>query len=279
MASKSQVKSIMQKVNGLNFYCELRGSGPTIALVPSGEGDCGSFAKVADMLADEFTVFTLDMRYMSRSERPAKLEPITAEVLASDVAGVIRALDLAPASIYGCSSGGQCALSMGVDYPEVCRNLMIHEAALLNDAPPGARERFRKGIDMAVKMTGSKNIFGGVGWVSTVGDSQAWAALGPEYHERLSKNGEVWIDYMLDSVGQRTYSTQELSKMPQMVFSIGFNSGAWLTFANLQVANRANAEVVWFPCLHYPQVTIPDLLASHIRKYTKKHLQSIRPNT
>ncbi|OGO31209.1 MAG: hypothetical protein A2Z29_09205 [Chloroflexi bacterium RBG_16_56_11] len=274
MADKSKVKSIMQKVNGLNFYCELRGSGPTIALVPSGEGDCGSFAKVADILDEEFTVFTLDMRYMSRSERPKKLEPITAEVLASDVAGLIKAFDLAPASVYGCSSGGQCALSMGVDHPEVCRNLMIHEAALLNDAPPRAQEKFRKGIDMAVKMTGSKNIFGGAGWISVVGDSQAWAALGPEYHERISKNGEVWIDYMLDHVSQRMYSAQELSKMPQMVLSVGFNSAAWLAFANLQVASRANTEVVWLPSLHYPQVTIPDLLAQHIRKHANKHIRS-----
>jgi pimeloyl-ACP methyl ester carboxylesterase len=175
MVSKSKVKSTMLKVNGLNFYCELRGSGPTIALVPSGEGDCGSFAKVADMLADEFTVFTLDMRYMSRSERPAKLGPMTAGELASDVAGLLKALDLAPASVYGCSSGGQCALSMGVDYPEVCRNLMIHEAALVNDAPPGAKAEFYKGIEMAVKMTGSKNILGGG---SSVGDPQAWSCPG-----------------------------------------------------------------------------------------------------
>ena len=113
MGTLPEVRSITQKVNGLNFYCEIRGSGPTVALVPSGEGDCGSFARVADMLADEFTVFTLDMRYMSRSERPANLKPITERDLASDVAGLLKAFDLAPASLYGCSSGGQCLLSMG----------------------------------------------------------------------------------------------------------------------------------------------------------------------
>jgi pimeloyl-ACP methyl ester carboxylesterase len=273
MGDKSKVKSIMQKVNGLNFYCELRGRGPTIVLVPSGEGDCGSFTKVADMLADEFTVFTLDMRGMSRSERPAGLGPMTAGDLASDVAGLLKALDLAPASVYGCSSGGQCALSMGLDYPEVCRNLMIHEAALTNDAPPGAKAEFYKGIEMGVKLTGSKNIIGGP---ASVGDPQAWAALGPEYHERISKNGEVWVDYVLGYADQRTYSEQELYKMPPLVFSIGYNSAAWLAFANLQVASRANAEVVWLPCLHFPQVTIPDQLARHIRKHTKKHLRSGR---
>jgi pimeloyl-ACP methyl ester carboxylesterase len=191
-ADKTKVKTLMQKVNGLNFYCELRGSGPTIALVPSGEGDCGSFAKVANILADEFTVFTLDMRGMSRSERPANLEPMTERDLASDVAGLLEALSLAPASVYGCSSGGQCVLSMGADYPDVCRNIMVHEAALLSDAPPGTKALWKGMMDTAVKMAGSKNaLFAGPN--PAIEDQNAWASLGPEYHERISKNGEVFL--------------------------------------------------------------------------------------
>jgi len=274
MADKSKVKSLKQKVNGLDFYCEVRGSGPTIALVPSGEGDCGSFAKVADALADEFTVFTPDMRGMSRSEKPANLGPMTAGELASDVAGLITALNLAPASVYGCSSGGQCVLSMGVYYPEVCRNLMIHEAALQNDTPPGVGVELLKGlVDMFIQNTGSKNAAFAAMLLMFTGDPQAWAALGPEYHERINKNGEVWIDLVLGHGDQRTYSAQELAKMPPLVFSVGMLSPAWLVYANLETAKRANAEVVWLPGMHFPQVTCPDLLAKHIRVNTKKHLR------
>ena len=133
MKKSGGVNSFKQKVNGIDFYCELRGSGPSIVLVPSGEGDCGSFAKVADALADEFTVFTLDMRGCSRTGRPLTWTPMTAKDLASDIAGLIKVLNLTPASIYGCSSGGQAVLSIGVYYPEVARNLMVHEAALQNE--------------------------------------------------------------------------------------------------------------------------------------------------
>ena len=150
MAQK-ECRSLMQKVNGLDFYCEIRGDGPTIALIPSGEGDCGSFSKVADMLANEFTVFTLDMRGMSRSERPADLGLITAQILASDIAELLKALELVPASLYRCSSGGICVLNMGMQYPEVCRNLMIHEAAVLHNGQPGGAENFINRIDTAIK--------------------------------------------------------------------------------------------------------------------------------
>jgi len=273
MNEKSQVRSVMQKVNGLDFYCELRGKGATIALIPSGEGDCGSFDKVADILANEFTVFTLDMRGMSRSERPANLGPMTAEDLASDVAELIKAFDLAPASVYGCSSGGQCALSIGADYPEVCRNIMVHEAALQNDTPPGAgTEFFKRLVNRLIEIAGSKNAAMVAQRPNNIQDPQAFAALSPEYHERISKNGEVWVDFVLGYADQRTYSAKELANMPPLVFSVGLFSMAWLVEANLQTARRANAEIVWLPCKHFPQVSIPDLLAEHIRKYTKRYL-------
>jgi hypothetical protein len=62
--------------------------------------------------------------------------------------------------------------------------------------------------------------------------------------------------------------------MPPLVFSVGLLSFSWLVEANLQIARRAYAEVVWLPCMHMPQVTIPDLLAAHIRKHTRRHLGS-----
>jgi pimeloyl-ACP methyl ester carboxylesterase len=269
----SMVKSLIQKVNGLGFYCEIRGNGPTIALVPSGEGDCGSFAKVADILADEFTVFTLDMRYMSRSERPEHLKPISERDIASDVVELLKVLKLAPASIYGCSSGGQCALSMGVNYPEVCRNIMIHEAALPSPTHPEAEKFFKAGVKAATEKFGSRiaalnAIFSGM-----VGDTTAWTSLGTEYHSRISKNLEIWADYMVGYADQRTYSTLELSAIPSLVFSVGQLWKNWVVEANIEAARKANKEVVFLPCMHFPQVTIPDLLVKHIRENIKKYIR------
>jgi len=270
----ARVKSLMQKANGLDFYCEIRGSGPTIALIPSGEGDCGSFTKVADMLADEFTVFTLDMRYMSRSERPTHLEPITEKDIASDIAGLLKTLDLAPASLYGCSSGGQCVLSMGVNYPEVCRNLMIHEAALPNAAHPDAFDKFlMASIRDLTEKTGSRVAALSVMFRDMVGDPEAWESVGTDYHTRINKNLEIWADYMVGHVNHRAYSSEELSAMPPLVFSVGQLWTNPVVEINIEAARKANTEAVLLPCRHFPQVTIPDLLAKHIRENTKKHIR------
>src|SRR5262245_52395142 len=101
----------------IEWYCELRGSGPTVVLIPSGEGDCGSFDSVADALADEFTVLTFDTPGFSRSSAPP--DSIRVSRLADQIAALITALNLAPATFYGCSSGGIAALSLAADYPTI----------------------------------------------------------------------------------------------------------------------------------------------------------------
>lgn len=54
------ISSILAK-DGINWYYERQGSGPHLILIPSGEGDCGNFAKTATLLAASFTVTTFDM--------------------------------------------------------------------------------------------------------------------------------------------------------------------------------------------------------------------------
>src|SRR5580700_9446825 len=102
-----QTKIFKHKASDIEWYCELRGSGPTVVLIPSGEGDCGNFATVADALADEFTVLTFDMPGFSRSSSPPDFDKVTAQMLGDQISSLVKSLGLAPGTFYGCSSGGQ----------------------------------------------------------------------------------------------------------------------------------------------------------------------------
>ena len=254
--------------NGMVFYCEKRGSGPPLVLVPDGVNDCGHNAVIGDLLADEFTVYTFDMRGGSRS-MPSVHEKVTAESLGSDVAEIIKALGIAPASVYGCSSGGQAALSLGKDNPELCRNLIVHEAALMNDTPlPGTGFSFFENIGTYQPYC--------VGFPSRdvcyVGNYDKWHALGEEFQNRVNSNFEYWAQYYLGSNDITTYSEEDLLKMPNLEFSIGTWSPAWLVYANIATAERVGAPVTWHNCAHYPQVTCPDEYAQYIRSTCKKYL-------
>jgi len=102
---------------------------------------------------------------------------------------------------------------------------------------------------------------------------QAWDALGWEYHRRLENNYTKWVRHYLTEDGDAfpSYSAEELLRRP-VAWSIGGFSPVWFGVSNLRVAQRAGIEVEIFRCKHFPQVEVPDILASHIRKHTRHHL-------
>ena len=257
---------------GIEWYCELRGSGPAIVLIPSGEGDCGNFAAVAEALADEFTVLTFDTPGFSRSAAPPESGAISALKLADQIAALVSSLSLAPAAFYGCSSGGIAALSLAADHPELVRNAIVHEAALVQDyAWPDRAEELRAltALDDAGIVEVCKYLYRN----QMNNDPQAWDALSPEYHQRLERNYVTWVrHYLADNAQIPSYSAEQLSRRP-IAWSIGGFSPVWFGISNLRVAQRADIEVEIFKCRHFPQVEIPDVLASHIRKHARAHIR------
>lgn len=91
----------MLNVNGIELHHEVRGAGPPILLIMGATGDGGHFERLAELLADEFTVVTYDRRGNGRSPRPQGWSQTSAEEQADDAAELIRALGLAPAAAFG----------------------------------------------------------------------------------------------------------------------------------------------------------------------------------
>jgi pimeloyl-ACP methyl ester carboxylesterase len=265
-----ETKMFKHKACDIEWYCELRGSGPTIVLIPSGEGDCGSFAIVADALADDFTVLTFDMPGFSRSNTPPDFDKVTARMLADQIAGLVTSLNFTPATFYGCSSGGQAVLSLVADHPDLVRNGIVHEAALAKDyAWPEMAAEWRaqlNSLDDAEIVHACKDLFRN----QMNHYPEAWDALGAHYHQRLERNYVTWVrQYLKPGVLDRSYDQEELSRRP-IAWSIGGFSQVWTRTGDLRVAQRANINVKIFKCRHFPQLEIPDVLASHIREHAKQ---------
>src|SRR5262245_56330817 len=131
-----KTRTFHQTASEIDWYCEVRGGGPSVVLMPSGEGDGASFQTVAEVLSNESTVLTFDMPGFSRSGPPPEFEKVTATMLAGQIAALVWSLNLAPATFYGCSSAGLAALSLVAQHPEIVRSGIVHEAALLRDSVP-----------------------------------------------------------------------------------------------------------------------------------------------
>ena len=222
--------------NDITWYYEQEGNGPHIVLIPDGLGDCKMFDKPMSMLASKgFNVTSFDMPGMSRSSDapPETYEEVTPQKLASYVISICDALEIPKPSFWGCSSGGSTVLALVAEYPDRVHNAMAHEVPTysmedLNPLTQMPDEEISKAMVAVLP--------------ANIGDTDAWNALGEDFHARLWPNFPRWargyirslgsqfpiknkkdlVDKPLDwSIGGKTTSQHEiLSAMP--VWSIGF---------------------------------------------------------
>src|SRR5829696_4738255 len=108
-------------VNGTELFHEVRGTGPPVLLIMGATGDGGHFNRLAEMLADEYTVVRYDRRGTGRSSRPPGWVTTSPEEQADDAAALLSALGLAPAAVFGTSSGANFARALVVRHPATVR--------------------------------------------------------------------------------------------------------------------------------------------------------------
>ena len=256
------VKRIRSK-DGIEWHCERQGTGPDVVLIPSGEGDCENFAKVALTLAASFTVTTFDMPGFSRTTAPeAAMKDLTASKLADQIIGLLNELSIDKATFWGCSSGGLAALALAADHPDRVRNVVVHEVPLASaDFMWPLKELNDEDIIAACQHSFA---------TSMCENEDKWNALGPAYHKRLEKNLVTWVHTYVHQV-ERSFSKEELTSRP-VRWTIGSLTPAGFFYQNVVDGFGAGVPVGLLPSRHFPQVTIPDELAKHIKSATVEHL-------
>jgi pimeloyl-ACP methyl ester carboxylesterase len=263
--------AFVHSVGGIDWYCEMYGDGPVVVLVPSGEGDCASFARVTTMLADRFTVLTFDMPGFSRTTAPAEPDDFTPLNAVDQIASLVRSLDIGRATFYGCSSGGVMVLGLIATQPDLVISGIVHEVA----------------IDADYRFGTSRSLLAGLAALSDAEiidrcrmiyrdlmneDAAAWNALGPDYHARLARNYVTWVRHYVDYRGPLpAWGPADLTQRP-IAWTIGGLTPAMTFFSNVQLTAGLGIDLGLLPCKHFPQVSIPEVLADHISRNAARHL-------
>ncbi len=113
------------------LYHQVRGSGPGVLFIPGASGDSGNFERVAERLADQFTVVTFDRRGNSRSAALPAGQAMSIAAQADDAGALLEAAGVTPAVVFGTSGGGNILLELVARRPEVVRAALVHEPALI----------------------------------------------------------------------------------------------------------------------------------------------------
>jgi pimeloyl-ACP methyl ester carboxylesterase len=253
------VRQFVHSSGGIEWYCEQRGKGPPVVLVPSGEGDCASFDEVAKHLANDFTVLTFDMPGFSRS-RVQSSDDVSVPKLADQIADLIASLNLCPATFYGCSSGGFAVLDLVVRHPDIVQTAIVHEVA---DAAAATPLLGLTALDDAAIVETCMFVYGQV----VNDDPAAWEALGVEYHARLAKNYVTWVRRYLAPPLPPSHSPDALAGKP-IAWTVGGATPAAAFFENVVLAVKSGLPISLLTCKHFPQVSAPAMLAEHIRSNT-----------
>lgn len=116
------------RVNGIELFYELTGTGEPLVLVHGSWVDHHNWDAVVPTLATAFQILVYDRRGHGASERPGGQGSIFED--ADDLAGLIDELRLAPAHVVGNSGGAIIALDAAIRRPDIFRSLNGHEPPL-----------------------------------------------------------------------------------------------------------------------------------------------------
>ncbi|MEE8418670.1 MAG: alpha/beta hydrolase, partial [Dehalococcoidales bacterium] len=112
------------KVNDINIYYEIHGSGPRLLVISGTGGDLRNKPNTFDWpLASHFEILGYDQRGLGQTDKPDI--PCTIADYARDAAGLLEALGWDSCSVMGVSFGGMVAQEMALGYPGRVKQLVL----------------------------------------------------------------------------------------------------------------------------------------------------------
>jgi pimeloyl-ACP methyl ester carboxylesterase len=118
-------------VNGIRLHYEDRGTGRPLILLHGGLGAIEMFGPNLPALAAGRRVIAVDLQGHGRTADIDR--PINPELMADDIAALIRHLGLERADVMGYSLGGWVALQTAVRHPALVQRLVVASTAFRRD--------------------------------------------------------------------------------------------------------------------------------------------------
>ena len=126
VTTKAKAPGQYADVNGINLYYETHGSGRPLILLHGGLGSGEMFGPILPTLAANHQAILVDLQGHGRTADIDR--PIRIDLMADDIAALIRHLGLEKPDVFGYSLGGGVAFQLAVHHPELVRKLVVVSA-------------------------------------------------------------------------------------------------------------------------------------------------------
>jgi len=111
------------RANGIDLYFEEHGSGEPLLLIMGWGGNAATWQPQIPGLAEHYRLIVFDNRGAGRSSAPD--EPYTIRQMAADTLGLLDALEVARAHVFGISMGGMIAQELALEQPGRVASLVL----------------------------------------------------------------------------------------------------------------------------------------------------------
>jgi len=131
MTTNENQRGSYARVNGLDLYYELHGSGQPLVVLPGSFWTIEAMGELVPQLATTRRVIAVELQGHGHTADIDR--PLSFESMADDIAALITSLGLEQADLFGYSLGGGVALQTAIRHPEVVRKLALASTAFKRD--------------------------------------------------------------------------------------------------------------------------------------------------
>jgi 3-oxoadipate enol-lactonase len=112
------------KANDINIYYEIHGEGEPLLMIQGYSFYSGHWMTLVPEMAAHFKAIIFDNRGTGRTDKPVE-PPYTMKMMAADAKGLLDAIGIDKANVFGVSMGGMIAQEFALTYPDAVFNLII----------------------------------------------------------------------------------------------------------------------------------------------------------
>jgi pimeloyl-ACP methyl ester carboxylesterase len=190
---------------------------------------------------------------------------------ADDAAGLIEALDLSPAVVFGASAGGPIALDLMIRYPQLVRAGIIQEPSIFTMLPdPMAALAPRRAlVEETLPTKGPRATIEAL--MRFLNDDAVFAAIPPDVLERMLGNADTIL--MIESPGFAAWqpTTEQLLKLrvPIVLMFATETLPVYKEVTNC-LAKQLDIEPISVPGRHGFYLYRPEVLADVLRPMLRR---------
>ena len=111
------------KASDINMYYEIHGEGEPLLMIQGYGQYSGHWSTLIPPLAKSYRVIIFDNRGTGLTDKPEP--PYTMKMMAADAKGLLDALGIQKANVFGVSMGGMIAQEFTLNYPDKILNLVL----------------------------------------------------------------------------------------------------------------------------------------------------------